>query len=123
MHKCLPVKSKIFTNTIGDESHCVFCHSSRETIDHLLLDFLVTNQIWNVADPSFAGIFSGFTIEKWISSWFDDDSGGIRVPNQNMIISAGFILWHIWKIRCIIHFDNVNFNVDNIVRLIKKEMQ
>lgn len=109
VHDYLPVRERLARHTTNISYACPLCNIDAETVDHLLLKYQVSKQIWSAVDPNLAGIIGGLTLKNWIASWFTNTN-----VQECMIITAGYTLWNIWKARCSLVFENVQVQVSGV---------
>lgn len=76
-----------------------------------------TEKIKGIQIGFFVRNMAGKSLKDWISSWFTSNN-----MQDDFKIMARYTLWNILKARCSCVFENTQFKVNGIVRLITKEI-
>lgn len=117
MNDCVSVRSKLARYVDSISNVCPLCEHEEETINHLFIDCEVTKRLWFSLDANIAGSILNVNPHEWIKSWFQINNGSGK-GQEYYIKFVSFAIWHIWKLRCSVVFDNDS----NVVALVNKEL-
>ncbi|XP_060959571.1 uncharacterized protein LOC133030706 [Cannabis sativa] len=90
--QCLPTRMQLQSKHVDVPAACVFCHSSAESISHVLLECHFAQSCWNRAAvcTATAAVRSDFSL------WFESLLHRGRV---GMVEEGSMVAWSIWKAR------------------------
>ncbi|XP_026417342.1 uncharacterized protein LOC113312820 [Papaver somniferum] len=60
-------------------------------------------------------------LQEWIESWFQSRNDS-EVEQEKFLKFASFAIWHIWKLRCSVVFDNASVQISQLVAIMTKEL-
>ncbi|XP_026459156.1 uncharacterized protein LOC113359790 [Papaver somniferum] len=113
--------SDTFARYANDRSiTCPFCNDVVETMHHLFFECDVSKEVWNICDSSLASDVSNANFDSWIVNIFAPSSTVTMQHNMQVEGKAGVIIWHLWKARCKLVFENVQPNTGSISNLISR---
>ncbi|XP_026396935.1 uncharacterized protein LOC113291639 [Papaver somniferum] len=122
VYDCVPVKGRLSRYIVDINHNCPFCNKETEDVEHLLTDFDISKAISQAMDINSACLCSGMRLSDWIASWFAAN-GNSAEANRTMVEMAAFTLWKIWKLCCVVVFDNAQVNMLIVVSLSKQYRQ
>ncbi|XP_048493455.1 uncharacterized protein LOC125494003 [Beta vulgaris subsp. vulgaris] len=130
MQRVLPVAHKLEKRKIQIETHCKFCKSEKETLEHLFRDCQFSKRIW-FGTMGYRTNGNHGTLQEWIqntlnSIWNRNDEGshssiqaGNRVfdPGESQILMVKVIatMWAIWIHRNEITFQNCTPDLQRVM--------
>lgn len=123
VHGCLPVGHRIARHIAGADTDCPLCNKETETSDHPFLECEVANQVLCDMGYPLYRVSLVLVLIDWITCWLSNGTSNNLAINQNVMITITHILWKIWKMSCVVVFDNVTLQVSKIVQLTKKTVQ
>lgn len=104
-HQILPVLHRLAKHLHLQNTSCYFCDSQVETTTHLLLQCPFAAAIWSHFLPDYSSmITSQYSVNDWLQGWSDSDSTFNFRDRQKLNLIV-VILWHIWKARCTLAFE------------------
>ncbi|XP_026411086.1 uncharacterized protein LOC113306354 [Papaver somniferum] len=121
LHDCVSMRSKISRFVADISSECPFCKQEVETANHLFINCDVTKRIWFSLDANIAGSISNVILQGWIASWFHT-SNVSKEEKEKYTQFVSFAIWHIWKLRCSVIFDNGSIQVSQLVAQVNKDI-
>ncbi|KAM6547829.1 hypothetical protein CsatB_019505 [Cannabis sativa] len=90
--QCLPTRTQLQTKHVDVPAACVFCHSSAESISHVLLECQFAQSCWNRAAVCTATAAVGSDFSLWFESLLHRGRVG-------MVEEGSMVAWSIWKAR------------------------
>ncbi|XP_060962217.1 uncharacterized protein LOC115711062 [Cannabis sativa] len=90
--QCLPTRMQLQKKHVDVPASCIFCHTSVESISHVLLECQFAQSCWNRAAVSTAATAVGFDFSLWFESLLHRGRAG-------MIEEGSMVAWSIWKAR------------------------
>ncbi|XP_026452057.1 uncharacterized protein LOC113352456 [Papaver somniferum] len=89
-----------------------------ESQQHLFVDCNIFIFVLGVIDSNCVHVLQGKNIHEWISSWFDNDISN-RPKSIAQFNCICFTMWHIWKTRCNVVFEDSKVKIEEIVNSVK----
>lgn len=83
---------------------CIFCGNHPETMQHLIVECMMTKRIWQVVSPTSPVLNSAFNFHNWLLGFFSTSN---NIHDCSLLENISFVQWHIWKSRCKNVFENL----------------
>ncbi|XP_026443291.1 uncharacterized protein LOC113343258 [Papaver somniferum] len=116
IHNALMVRANLHHTDIVERSY-ILCNSSHiQDINHLVFGCSFAKAIWRICVPQhYHYVYQFQTLNDWFASWTSTDASINFSYEAPSIRGISAILWHIWKFRCQVTFQQASVNVNSVL--------
>ncbi|TVU09419.1 hypothetical protein EJB05_42891, partial [Eragrostis curvula] len=116
---------KLLKRNCPCNANCPFCDQANETADHISLECTYAKQVWlGISRWRQNDIYTTGDQSQGLKEWWNDVMAKFRKKEKNEVAAVIiYTLWNLWKERNRRTFQNQSLQPNQVVKMVKEEMQ